>query len=139
MAKDPFLRNLAYILFIGVIVPLASQIWGIAQAINRMIILDPKGGGDPLSALEAFFAVFMKPFHVLQPYSPFFTVVNIILYLWGHLPSMITPLFIIYFARALSFQFKDLVVSSCNSTADEVHNVDMKQKGTCVLILAFCA
>lgn len=123
LEEDKFLRYLSYILIASLVIPLGVQ--------TRLIVelsLDYKQTNP--GTLRIFYNNLML--HIwgdVIPYHPVLVILYAILYFWTTLINILVPLFIMFFARAISFQFRKMIETATNTAISEAHCVDMRNKG----------
>lgn len=136
LEEDKFLQYFSYILIASLAAPVGVQacftveLFQNSKQTNVTML-----SFNATKTLEIFYNNIMKRiWGDFIPYHPVFVVAYILLYFWATLMHMLVPPFIMFFARAISFQYRKMIEIATNTDSSEAHCVDMRKKGNKVVI-----
>ncbi len=128
LEEDKFLQYFSYILIASLAAPLGAQVCLFTELFQSNKQTNSTTSTN--NAMEIFYNnVLARVWGDYIPYHPVFVILHVLLYFWTTLSRMLLPPFIMFFARAISFQFRKLIEIAANTKISEAHCADMRKKG----------
>ncbi len=123
LEDDKFLRYFPYILIASLVAPLGVQATFLVELVQNYKLTNE-------GTLKMLYNNLMSQiWGDVIPYHPVYVIIYILLYFWATLIQLIVPTFIMFFARAISFQYRKMIEIATNTTLSEAHYADMRNKG----------